>query len=306
MKCSEVIKTAWRMTNSERGLVWFGITPAFFGTLVGIGYLVYQFLAFQASPFFGAKEFDFSKLESFVRGFAGNHPTLATFLTVSAIIVGILYFIFPPFCEGGIIGLVSAIHKKKEGVKASDGIAIGAHHFLRMFEFRMVIGSFGFIYFLTVISLAIRKLGTPPWLVFLLGFIFLASFIMSFLFIYAQNFIVLENRNLIPALTGSAKLVVSNFGKTFLMWLLIFLISIRVIINVVLIFFIPAFIAFVANFFVGAIALTLGIILAVFVGLVVILLAAYLAGMLHVFTTTAWTLTFLDLDYHRVEKLLEK
>ncbi|MBU1090102.1 hypothetical protein KKF38_04925 [Patescibacteria group bacterium] len=306
MKCSEVIKIAWRMTNNERGLVWYGVIPAFFGTLVGIGYLVYQFLAFQTSPFFGAKEFDFEKIESFVLGFAGNHPTLAILLIVLAAIVGIFYFLLPPLCEGGIIGLTSAIHKKKEGVRASDGIAIGAHHFLRMFEFRAVIGSFGFIYFLTVISLTIRKLGTPSWLVFLLGFIFLVSFMMSFLFIYAQNFIVLENSKLIPAFAGSAKLVVSNFGKTILMWLLMLLISIRVIINVVLIFLIPALVAFVANFFVSAIAFTFGIILAVFVGFAVILLAAYLAGVLHVFTTTAWTLTFLNLDSHRVEKLLEK
>ncbi|MCK5472122.1 hypothetical protein KAI54_02965 [Candidatus Gracilibacteria bacterium] len=306
MKCSEVIKTAWRMTNNERGLVWYGVIPAFFGTLVGIGYLVYQFLAFRSSPFFGAKEFDFNKIESFVLGFAGNHPTLAILFVVSAVIVGILYFILPPFCEGGIIGLTSAIYKKKEGVKSSDGIAIGAHHFLRMFEFRMVIGSFGFIYFLTVISLTIRKLGTPSWLVFFLGFIFLASLVMSFLFIYAQNFIVLENRKLIPSFSGSAQLVISNFGKTILMWLLMLLISIRVVINVVLIFLIPALVAFVANFFVSVIAFTFGIVLATLVGFAVILLASYLAGVLHVFTTAAWTLTFLNLDSHRVEKLLEK
>ena len=294
------------MTNSERGFVWYGVVPAFFGTLVGIGYLVYQFLAFRTSPFFGAKEFDFSRIESLMRDFASNHPGLLILLAVLAAIVGILYFLLPPFCEGGIIGLTSAIHKKKEGVKASDGIAIGAHHFLRMFEFRMVIGSFGFIYFLTVISLTIRKLGTPSWLVFLLGFIFIASLLISFLFIYAQNFIVLENRKLIPAFIGSAQLVISNFGKTILMWFLMLLISIRVIINVVLIFFIPALVAFVANFFVSVIAFTFGIILAALVGFAVILLASYLAGVLHVFTTVAWTLTFLNLDSHRVEKLLEK
>ncbi len=305
MKSSEVIKIAWKMTNNEPGLVWYGVIPAFFGTLVGISYLAYQFFAFRTSPFFGAKDLDLDKIKPLVLDFISDHSSLSITFIVAAVIVVILYFILPVLCEGGIIGLVSAIHKKKE-VRPGDGIAIGAHHFLKMFEFRAMIGSFGFIYFLTVISLGVRKLGTPPWLLGLFGFLFIVSFILSFLFIYAQNFIVLENRNLIPSFMGSAKLVVSNFSKTILMWLLIFLISIRVVINVVLIFLIPALIAFVTNFFVSTIALTLGIILAILVSLAVIMLAAYLAGILHVFTTTAWTLTFLELDHHRVEKLLEK
>jgi len=306
MKSSEVIRTAWHLTNSTKGLLWFGVIPAFFSTLVGIGYIAYQFFAFEISPFFGAKHFDFTKIESLALNFAGNHHGLSILIIVIAAIIGILYFLLPPFCEGGIIGLVSAIWKKKEEVRPGDGMAIGAQNFLKMFEFKLAIGAFSFIEFLTIFSMTVRKLGFTPWLLTLLGFLFVASFIMSFLFIYTPNFIVLEKRNLIHSFGGSAKLVVSNLRKTFLMWLLILLISIRVVINVVLVFLIPLLVAFVANFFVSTIALTIGIILAAFVGFLVILLAAYLAGILHVFTVTAWTLTFLELDHNRAEKLLEK
>jgi hypothetical protein len=306
MKSSEVIRTAWKLTNSKKGFLWYGVVPAFFSTLVGIGYLVYQFLAFEISPFFGDKHFDFSKIENLLRGFAGDFPTLSIILIAVAIIVGILYFLLPPLCEGGIIGLTSAFFKGKEDVRASDGMAIGAHHFLRMFEFRLAISAFSFLEFLTITSLTIRKLGTPLWLILLLSFLFIVSLILSFLFIYTRNFIVLEDRNLVASFMGSAKLAISNFGKTLLMWLLILLISIRVVINVILVFLIPALVAFVANFFVSTIALTIGIILAILVGFLVILLAAYLAGILHVFTTAAWTLTFLTLDHHRAEHLLEK
>ncbi len=306
MKSSEVIRIAWHLTNSTKGLLWFGVIPAFFSTLVGIGYLAYQFFAFETSPFFGGKDFDFSRIESLIFDFVGNHSSFVIFGIVTAVVVGILFFLLPPLCEGGIIGLVSAIWKKKEDVRASDGVAIGAHHFLKMFEFQLAVGVFSFAEFLTITSLMVRKLGFSSWLIFLLAFLFVVSFILSFLFIYAQNFIVLENRDLIPAFMGSAKLVVSNLRKTFLMWLLILLISIRVVVNVILIFLIPTFVAFVANFFVSTIAITIGIILAILVGFVVISLAAYLAGVLHIFTTAAWTLTFLNLDHHRAEKLLEK
>ncbi|MCF7845818.1 MAG: hypothetical protein K9L85_01140 [Candidatus Peribacteraceae bacterium] len=306
MKCSEVIRIAWGLTNAKKGLIWFGVIPAFFTMLVGLGYLSYQFFAFEISPFFGNKSFDFSKIKALIFGFAGNHTTLLVIFLVVAIIVVLGYFLIPPLTEGGLIGLVSAFYKKKEGVRISDGIAIGTHHYLKMFEYGMAVSTFSFFEFATVTSLSIRHLGIPTWLVILLAILFFVSFLLGFLFIYAQNFIVLESRGLIGSFSGSAKLVVSNLGKTFLMWLLMLLISIRVIINVVLIFLIPLFVAFVANFFVSTIALTLGIILAVVAGFVVVSIAAYLGGVLHVFTTAAWTITFLDLDYQRAEKLLEE
>lgn len=306
MKCSEVIKTAWSLTNAKKGLIWFGIIPAFFTMLVGLGYFSYQFLAFEISPFFGDKSFDFTKISGLVFDFAGNHHAIVVLSIFAAIIVGLGFFLIPPLCEGGIIGLISAFYKKKDGVEVRDGIVIGTHHYLKMFEYGMVVSTFSFFEFLTIGSLTVRHLGMPMWLIILLGVLFAVSLLFGFLFIYAQNFIVLESRGIIGSFGGSAKLVVSNFGKTFLMWLLMLLISIRVIINVVLVFLIPLFVAFVANFFVSKVVLTFGIILATMAGLVVVSIAAYLGGVLHVFTTAAWTITFLELDHHRAEKLLEK
>lgn len=294
------------MTNDERGLVWYGVVPAFFVVLVGMGYLIYQFLAFRVSPFFGAQDLNIEKIKSLVVDFASAHPELSIIFIAFAVIIVILYFILPPLCEGGIIGLSSAIHKKKEDVKPGDGIVIGAHHYLRMFEYRMVVGTFSFVYFLTVASLIVRKLGVSGWLIGLMVFIFVASLILGFLFVYTQNFIVLEGHRIIPAFMGSAKLVVGNFGKTLLMWMLMLLISLRVVINIFLVFLIPVLVAAVANFLVTAVALKLGIVLASIAGVIVLMIAAYLAGVLHVFTTAAWTLTFLDLDHRRAEKLLEK
>jgi len=305
MQTIKIIRTAWRMVNHTKGLAWYGVLPAIFTTTFGIGYIFYQFLAFESSPFFGNKHFNFSRIAEIVFDFAEIHHFFVVLFFALIVIGTIAYFIFPPFCQSAIIGIVSAIFNKKE-VRANDGIAIGVQHFLKMFELQMLVSVFSFFEFLTVGSLTIRKLGTPAWLFILLGFLFFVSFILGFLFVYAQNFVVLKNRDLIPAFMGSAKLVVSNFRKTLSMWFLIFLISIRVVINVILIFFIPALVVFLANFFVSTIALSIGIFLAIVVGIIVLGLAAYLGGVLHVFTTTAWTLTFLTIDHERAERLIEK
>ena len=316
MRTSEIIRTAWRIVNHTKGLLWFGVVPAIFTTIFGVGYIFYQFLAFESSPFFGNKHFDFSQISGIVLDFAGAHHFVVV-LFVGTIVVGaIAYFILPPFCESAIIGLVAAIFGKKD-VRASDGVTIGAQHFLKMFELQMLVSTFSLFEFLTIGSSTVRKLGTPAWLFILLGFLFFVSLILSFLFIYAQNFLVLKSREstenssdndrgLIWALMSSAKLVIANFHKTLSMWFLMFLISIRVVINVILIFFIPALVVFLANFFVSTIALSIGISLAILVGIIVLGLAAYLAGVLRIFTTAAWTLTFLTIDHNRTEKLLEK
>lgn len=293
------------MTTTEKGLVWYGIVPAFFSTLVGIAYFIYQVFAFRSSPFFGGRIFEVQKITDWVINFAGTHTQLTIFFVGIAALVGIAYLLLPPLFEGGLIGLVAALHRGKE-VKTGDGIGIGVRYFLRMFEHQMVISTFSFAEFFLIFSLGIRNFGLSAWLIFILIFFFIVSLIFGFLFIYTQNFIVLEDHKLISAFGGSAKLAVGNLGKTFLMWLLILLISLRVIINIFLIFLIPVFVAAVMNFFVSTIALWLGVALGIVVSLAALALAAYLAGILHVFTTATWTLAFLSLDYHRAEKLLEK
>ena len=130
MQYRQIIKTAWGMTNSEKGLIWYGVIPAFFSLLVGLCYSIYQVFAFRSSPFFGNHHMNVNKIESLVLDFVNQNPGITIALVVISLAVIILYFLLPPLCEGGLIGLVSAIHREKK-VEASDGIAIGAHYFLR-------------------------------------------------------------------------------------------------------------------------------------------------------------------------------
>jgi hypothetical protein len=50
----------------------------------------------------------------------------------------------------------------------------------------------------------------------------------------------------------------------------------------------------------------LAIFFGVLAGFGILLLSGYLAGVLHVFTTAAWTFTFLGLDHERAEKLISQ
>lgn len=305
MSYRQIIKTAWQFVSHQKGLVWFGVVPSFFSTLVGSCFLVYQFLAFRASPFFGNQSFDFDQIINPLIQIVEKHPSSILLFLVIALLIGLGFFILPPLCEGGIIGLTAATYREQQ-VSPKDGIAIGTHYFLRLFEYRLFTSTFGLVEFFLIFSIGLRNFGLTTWLIIIFSILFFVAFLLSFLLIYTQNFIVLKNCSLIQAFTESAKLVLRNFEKTFLIWLLILLISVRVIINIFLVFLIPAFVAFVANFLIGTFAFGLGIAIAALVGFLVIAFAAYLAGILHVFTTATWTLTFLSIDHNRPQKILEK
>lgn len=305
MSYRKIIKEAWQLVSHEKGLIWFGVIPSFFSTLVGICYLIYQFLAFQVSPFFGNKQYDFEQIIDFLFQLIANYPGFFVFFLILAALIGLGFFFLPPLCEGSIIGLTAAHHQQK-AVSARDGLSIGLNYFLQLFEYRVVASTFGLAEFFLIFSIGARNFGFTHWLITIMCLLFLVAILFSFLFIYTQNFIVLKNKPLIPAFLESAKLVIHNFEQTFLIWLLIFLISLRVIINIFLVFLIPIFIAFVMNFLIGKLALGLGVVLAILAGLIVLSAAAYLAGILHVFTTATWTLTFLSIKHQKPQKILEQ
>ena len=291
------------MTHTGRGLLWYGTVPAFFGTIAGLVYAIYQYIAFRDSPYFGGKHIA-TQLFGWLHDFVMIHESLTLFMIIGAVIVFIGFFLIPPFCEAGLIGLIAAVYRKKD-VQGGDGLTFGFTNFLRMFEYRMVISVFSFVEFFTVFSLAIRNIGPSTTIYILFSVLFFISLLFYFLFIYGESFIVLERSGVVPALTSSAKLVVSNLEHTLLMVLLMFLIFLRVILNVFLLFLIPVLVIFVTGFFVSKAALFIGMIAGGLVGFIVLLLAAYLAGTLNVFTTAAWTITFLNLERNRMDTLLD-
>lgn len=294
------------MTDNERGLLWYGVIPTFFTTIVGLYMFGYQFFALKSSPFFGGDgNMDISGIRDTILEFASVHPWLTTLAVIAIILIILGNFLVPPLCSGGMIGLISAIHNKK-AIAKGDGIKIGFNYFFNMLELELLLGAFSLIEIVLIFSLGARQLGTPIWFIVVMSVIFLTSFTLKFFFIYAPNFIVLENQGLTQSLISSAKMVLTNFKKTLLITLLMFLISIRVVINIFLVFLIPALIAFVINFFISKVTLIVGIVLGSLGGLIVFSLAIYLTGILHIFTTAAWTLTFLSMDHNRVENLLDR
>lgn len=93
----------------------------------------------------------------------------------------------------------------------------------------------------------------------------------------------------------SAKLVIASFSHTFLIALLMIIIGIRVIINILAVLLVPALMFFAAGFIATVTFAKIGIVIGALVSIAGLLAASYFSGVLHVFATTVWTFTFLEL-----------
>lgn len=299
MQYRAIIAEAWELTHAERGLLPFGTIPAFFAVLVGVGFVLYQYILFQTSPFFGHA--DLSWLSSLIDpalAFFQSHGGLLALAIIFILITAAGFLLLPALTDSSLIALVAGIKQGKE-TSTRAGLVAGMSRFLPMFELRAVTAVFSFAELLTILLMALRIFGPSSGLFIFFGVLAFLSLTVYLLFTYAEQFLVLRGKGVMESLAASASLVVSSIDHTFFILSLLLLIFIRSLINVVLLFLIPGLIIFIAGLFVGQLAFMVALIFASLLGFLVLLLTAYLMGTLHVFTKAAWTLTFLHLEAER-------
>jgi hypothetical protein len=293
MRSRDIVRKAWQITQVHlKKLIWYGAVPAFFGVIVSSVYLAYQYNAFKTSPVLsGATEHDVLGTAKTLWGVVSSHATLSIVLLVVSIFFFVGYVIIPPMFRGALINAVMRI-KNYEPIEGS--MEAGVRHFFPMFEFALLVGAFSITTLFTESSFILRWWGENVFFIALpiLLFIAMVGFIISFLFTYAEYYIILEDKGLLKSIMDSAILVISNLRKTFLIFVLIILISARIIVNVVLILIIPMLVVIFGSYFSSLFWGVIGFILIGIIGLAILCVSSYLFGLFHVFTTSVWVLTF--------------
>ena len=293
MRSRDIVRKAWQITQVHlKKLIWYGVVPAFFGTVVSSVYLAYQYNAFKTSPLFSdPTRHDVIGTAKTVWGLISLHPTLTITLIVIGIIVFLGYVITPPIFRGTLINAVMRI-KDYEPIEGS--VEIGVRHFFPMFEFALLTGAFSITTLFTESSFILRWWGENIFFIALpiLLFIAMVGLIISFLFTYAEYYIILEDKGLLRSIMDSTILVISNLRKTFLIFILLVLISARIILNVILILLIPMLVVIMTSYFATVFWSTIGFVLIGIFALAVLCVSSYLLGLFHIFTTAVWVLTF--------------
>ncbi|MBN1258929.1 hypothetical protein JXA05_04200 [Candidatus Peregrinibacteria bacterium] len=293
MNSRDIVRKAWQITQVHlKKLIWYGAAPAFFSVVVSSIYLAYQYNAFRTSALFSA-ESDQHVVETArtLWEVVASHPGASLTLVLVSVFFLIGYTIIPPIFRGT---LIHAIMKIKDYEPIEGSVEVGVRRFFPLFEFGLLTGSFSIITLFTEGSFVVRWWGVNIFLVILpiLLFVVMVGLIINFLFAYAEYFIVLDNKRLIESIKESAVLVLSNLRKTFLIFMLMLLISARIILNVILVLLIPSLVILLTGWFASSFWSVVGVVLISIFSVAILLVSSYLLGLFHVFATAVWVLTY--------------
>lgn len=296
MNYKKLISQAWDFTLSNKKLVtYYAFWPAIFATASTMLVLIFQ----STSVLTKAGRADihlYEDLIGFVKNTFQTSPDLFWLLMGGGLIVFILELFLPIFCEGASIQIIAKKYNQ-ETVKLSSGIKYGWLNFVKLTEYHGVLFAFssftilrvaGYIYiYLTPDALKLFA----PFLILL----FLIGLIFSFLFTYAENYIVIDGEDVFTSLKKSSSLVLENLKETVLILFLLALIGLRILLNLVIVVLIPILFSYIVT------ALTALNLMQYKLALIYIITALFLyfigklGGALRIFTQAVWTFTFLEL-----------
>ena len=308
MDYRQLIKDSWDYTQkNKRLIIWFGFLPSILTTSVGIGYIAYQFFAFKKSWIFNETDESFlSDVVSFILEFVRNHVSWTVPLIIFAVIFAIFYFLFPTLAKASAIQKI-ARNRNGQDATVGTGLKYGITSFLQLFEYHLLIKTFAFFSILFEMSFVLRNLGPvifklllPVFLLFMV-----ISFILTLLFTYTDFFIVVDGMKVFDSMKRSGKLVLMHWKHTFLVTLLMIIISIRVVIQAFMVFLIPLVIVLVTGYIATVAVPSLAVILGGTAGFVALVIASYLNGIVDIFAYSVWTFTFLELTSQKEQSARE-
>ena len=298
MNYKEIVAEAWQFTQENRKLViWYGALPAFFSTVVGIGYIIYQYYAFLSSSLFEKwnKSFLYVVFTTAL-DFLQNHRGAILPLLITAVVLLICYFFIPVILEGGLIQLI-ARKKNGQNVPLRKGFFYGLVYFLPLFEYKLFLQTVSIVSIFSILATSLRNLGwailptiLPAAILALIAILVLAVF-----FTYTEFYIVIDEDGAFTAISKSFNLVVRNLEETLLLTILMLIIGLRIIIQILFVLLIPAVVIAVVYLLTLANLPNLGLALGAGIGLIGLLIASYLNGIIHTFAIAVWTITFLKL-----------
>lgn len=300
MDYKSIIKDAWILTKENKKLFWYwAFVPALFTVMIGILNFIYQVMAFRYSPLMSGTHENggfLMVLFEWIYGFIDANTSIGIVLVVIIAILALIYFVYPTFSQVALIQLIARI-KNKQNISMIDGITYGALGFLKLFEYHMIIKIFGIITMVTEAMFVLRNFGWDLFKIILIPFVLFAIFalIVKLFLSYTDFYIVIDEENVIKSMAKSMKLVILNWRHTILLLILMLLISIRIIINIILVLLVPSLIFLAAGLLATLTLETVGVIIGALVGIAGLVFAAYLTGILEVFSNAVWVFTFLDL-----------
>ncbi len=297
MKYSKVLHDAWDFASNNKKLVWFAFLPSFVTVLIFVAESSWQ--GFMLMEEFGKIHHGsvYKGIGNFFE-FLSNHH-LWTWFILLLFVIFLFAFVFPALIQAGIIlSIRQKFTTPDKRISLRQKIIEGGSYFFKMFEFHAIMSPFSFLsiifYFLAFYRYSHGD--TSNFLFTVMTIIALIAIPVNLFFAYTPFYLVCEKEDLGPAMRKSIGLVFLNLGKTIGLIMLMLLVNLRVIINVLVVFGVPAGIIYITTLFTKSDWLyTLSITGGILGGILALWLAAYLTAILEVFSLGFWERAFTQL-----------
>lgn len=290
----DIINEAWEATKvHKKKLFKYWFFPSLFTSILWVIYVTYQIFAFKHSEFFWWDSSELFWIALQVWEWIKVHWSLSAFIVVMVFFSFLMYIFSPALCEWALIHYLT---QAKTWKPLQWWLQTWFKKFLPLFEIWALLSPFHFVTFLTEWSFLIRNFW-PSAMAFtfpLLWIILFVWVIVNFLFVFANQYIVLEDDDIVTAMKRSTSLVLWNIRESFFLWTFLLLIIIRIFINIFLVLLVPIVFIFVLNLFAKISLYSIWIWIWLIAWAWMIYAAAYLLAGFNIFTTALWTLAFIE------------
>lgn len=287
----EIIAEAWAITIKEHPIRRWAFTSSFFETLLDVKLLVYQ-VYFAYEHFYGSGDAGFFDIEILIYQSLPFGVFLAFMIFFILLIVVEIFL--PHLCTGAIIGLAAKSYRKED---VKGGLVLGLYNFFAIFGIHEFLVLAGVSTVVTASSLILRYVEAPLsyWSISILLFFFVLSNVLRFFFSFANQAAVLQKMNIFEAMGKSFKLIVSHLSHVMFLLLLLFVITIRIVLNIAMLILIPGIIVAIGYLLALFISPIVSYTIAGIVGVGLVIAASYFFAYLQAFKHTVWTITYLEL-----------
>lgn len=287
----ELIAEAWAIVSREKLIRRWAFASSLLQTLFSLKLLIYQ-VYFAYTYFFLGEGAGFFDIEIMLF----HSIPFGVFLTLAIlfILLIVVELLLPHICHGAIVGLAA---KSFRGESMKGGLVLGLYNFFPIFgihEF-LVLASTSMA--ITISSLILRYVSAPLsyWSIGMLLILFCISNVLKFFFSFGIEAIVIEKKGVIEAIGRSFKLIVSHLAHVMFLLLLLFVIAIRIALNVAMVIIIPGLVIGLGSVLTFFLSPLISYSIAGTVGVALIIVASYFFAYIQAFKYTVWTITYLEL-----------
>ncbi|MSR68087.1 hypothetical protein EXS65_04700 [Candidatus Peribacteria bacterium] len=285
----EIIAKSWAVTTTEIQLKRWGFFGSFFEILLDVKLLVYQiYFIYSYFKGEGGGLFDIEIM-------LYNAIPFWLFVTlISGFILLVIVELFvPSFADGAIIGLTAKAHGKE---KVRGGFVLAVYNFFPILAVHEVFIFSSFSIFITAISVILRYGGGFKGMMIVVAtIVWLVSNVIKFFSSFTESGVVIEKLGIFAAGAKSVKLIMSYMPHVMFLAMLLFVISIRIFINTLVIVLVPLAMLGIGLGLTYVFQPIISYSIAGFVGLILTMVAAYFFTYLHVFKQAVWTIMYMEL-----------